>query len=102
MLYVGLCKDNCPGGCALYVVDDIDCMPAGLLSFPDMGRSPTPDEKDTEAPIRAAREYVEEWDLVDHQTPPLHIIVNTSTMYWEGLAVANDGGIKLQDDYKDE
>jgi hypothetical protein len=75
----------------LYVVDDIDCMPAGLLAFPEMAKT------EVEAPIKAAQEYVEEWDLVDQQSPPLHIIVNTSSMYWEGLAIANNGGIKLVD-----
>ena len=96
MLYVGLCRDNYPGGDVLYVVDDIDCMPAGLLSFPELGKA------ELEAPIKAAQEYIEEWDLVDAQSPPLHIIVNTSLVYWEGQAFTNNGKMKLVDAYAED
>jgi hypothetical protein len=96
MLYVGLCRDSYPGGDVLYVVDDIDCMPAGLLSFPELGKT------EGEAPIKAAQEYIEEWDLVDVQSPPLHITVNTSSMFWEGQAFINGDKLKLVDAYEEE
>ena len=95
MLYVGLCRDYHYGD-ILYVVDDIDCMSEGLLSFPGL------EKKDAEAPIVAAQEYIEEWDLVDVQSPPLHITVNTSLMSWEGQALINGDKLKLVDAYEEE